>query len=242
MRIGGRDARSIHPAVRIAKEHAPEVSRSPVTLETGRGVRYAYAAEETGELHTELNIAAQSRAEAMDALLAIRAWARGNGELVTIEPTAMPGKCYEGMLQSVGTPELTRGFGTVEVVHYLPSTDLMSVAQRKAEQTAGVTLRFRVVGTVPARFAVAVTPQETKSAIRLDMDGETFYRHKEQVAGGATLRVDMHTNEVTLDGEDAAAGTDYLQTDFDVQLEPGWHELTCSATAAIEVRWHDRWA
>ena len=243
MQWRGIDPDQIHPAVRRGSETKPAKVRDIRTIETTRQTIVAYAKDEPGEYVVLLNIAAHSAMEAEEAFEAIRQWAMGGGGTHELTPTGSVEKVYDATCKSVGQP-VRKGahFYTCEVRWMLANPSKRSAVQSRAAAANAKSLSMWVSGTGEADMEIEIILREAAQMPTLALDGDTFFVRNTSTAAGQTLLIKMSTGTVTLDGADAAAQTDWQQTDYDIPLTHGQHTLECNVAADITVRWYDRWA
>lgn len=243
MQWNGIDPNQIHRAVKRSQEGLPAKARDIRTIETTKGTLVAYAVDEPGEFAAVLNIAARTGMEAEEAMEAIREWAMGGGGVHELAPTNSPGKVYDAIFRNVSQPNLKRGvYGTCEVRWTLPNPCKRSTAQSVASVKNTTSLSLWVDGTSETDALIEIIPKHAASTLTLTLDGEIFFVRTAKTAAGQKLTIQMATGAVTLNGENAAAQTDWQQTDYDRPLTHGRHTLQCSTEADMTVRWYDRWA
>lgn len=247
MRYDGVDIRGIHRAIKKGREYLPTKRRALEMVETTTGTMLAHVQSEGSEMPLDVNITAVNRMEAEEAYLALSAWARGRGSVHALEPTYLPGKAYDAVLEVIERPDdMEKSHGVCRVVWRLLSPHPYSVVESSAKTVAATTLPMWVGGTAETEMVIEIVPaetHETDEGMTLELDDVPFFGYKGgRLPAGYRLQIEMRTGAVTLNGHDFQARTNYLITNFDQKLTPGQHELTCSFAADITVRWHERWA
>lgn len=240
MRLNGKDPAQLHRCISVSGEKVPGCAeRDVITVERDGGEQPVRVSVRQGEYTVTLNIAARTWDETMQARAAIAAWAAAGENLTAeAEPTRMPGKAYTVTLKSIS--EIEKRFGTVDVVFTVPTPILHSVAPSTASGTGGK-LIIMTGGTANVQPVLRITPSTSADGISLSLDGKAFFKLRGNVNAGQTLELDIERGAVTIDGEHAEERIVYTDTDMDISLTPGRHEITCSANAAMTARWHDQW-
>lgn len=240
MKFNGKDLNLIHPAVSRSSETLPGMPALEIaTIETSRGELLAKVSLEQDEYTARVNISGRTYDEAMDARLALAAWAgSSNRQTAELEPTYMPGKAYTAIVKSVG--RVTKRFETVDVVFLLPRPVLHDVAERKAIAT-GKELALNIGGTASTQLVIRHVLSEAAQGLTMEVGGQLFFAMEGALESGQTVEVNMHTAAVLVDGVHAENRILWTKTDFDLELMPGKHTLTASASGNMTARWRNEW-
>lgn len=240
MRFNGKDPELAHAVLSRNGETVPGMPAMDITtVETSRGELLANVSIVQDEYTVRMNIAGRTYEEAMEARLALAAWAGSSREqLAELEPTHMPGKAYSAIVKRLST--LESRFTTVDVVFLLPRPVLHDVTERKAT-AQGTELTVRIGGTASTQLVITTTLTEAAVGLSMDIGGYTFFAMDGSLSAGQTVEVNMHTGALKVDGENAQSRIRYTETDFDIELLPGKHILTASAAGSMTARWKNEW-
>lgn len=240
MRYNGRDPCTLHRALSRAKEILPSYPALDIeTIDTSAGSLLAHVSIVQDTYTLRMNVAAATYAEAMEARTALAEWAGSSRkQLALLEPTHMPGKAYNAIVKSISRLE-TR-FGTVDVVFQLPRPVLYDVIQRSvtAEGTEAI---VRISGSTGTQARLSIKLAEDAEDLVISADGYALFAIGGAISAGQTVETDMQTGAVLIDGEHAENRLIYTDMDPDVELLPGRHTITASASGTITARWHDQW-
>lgn len=240
MRYNGKDPCEMHAALSRSSEVVPGMPAMDITtIETSRGELLAHVSIVQDEYTVRINIAGRTYEEAMEARLALAAWAgSSNRQLAELEPTYMPGKAYTAIVKSIGRIE--KRFDTVDVVFLIPRPVLHDTLVRKAK-ASGKEMTIQTGGTASTQLVITHQLTEAAEGLRLALDEYVFFAMEGSLSAGQTVEVNMHTGAVTVDGVHAKSRILCTETDFDIELLPGKHTLTASAAGSMTARWQNEW-
>lgn len=240
MRFNGVDLNLIHPSISRSSETLPGMPAMDIsTIETSRGELLAKVSLEQDEYTARVNISGRTYDEAMDARLALAAWAgSSNRQTAELEPTYMPGKAYTAIVKSIG--RVTKRFETVDVVFLLPRPVLHDVVERKATAT-GKELALNIGGTASTQLVISHVLSQAAQGLTLELGGHRFFAMEGDLKSGQTVEVNMHTAAVLVDGVHAEKRILWTETDLDVELMPGRHNLTANVPGNMTARWRNEW-
>lgn len=241
MRFNGVDIRTVHPALSVNTEIYPGAARREIiTVRGNSGETLAGYQEERDEAVIRVNIAAKSKAEAMDVRALLAAWAASSGEKTAqLEPTHWHGKAYDAILSEITAPEFSRGFATVDVVFILPRPYAKDVASSSASGVGEMICS--IGGTARCRPVIKQTIDMAANSLTWSADGVAFFRIDGRVSTGDVVEADFSAGSLTINGVHSEAMIDYTATTWAPKLTPGLHTITSTNAGSIEARWHNEW-
>lgn len=241
MKFNGIDIRSVHPALSVNKEIPPGMARREVlTVRGNSGETLAGIQEERDTYTVRVNIAGKTREEAWRVRALLAAWAASSGESTApLEPTFWRGKAYDAILESIGPPEFTRGFATVDVVFALPHPYAHDTARTTAKGGGAATVH--VDGTARAMPVIKQTLAADATTLTWALDDATFMRLDGEMTAGTTIEANFETGSLTLDGVHREELINYTESTWQPRFTPGAHALASSDAGTIEARWRCEW-
>lgn len=242
MKFNGIDLRDVHPLVSLDHCGVSGWRRDLRRIEAAKSDLIVGARDVAGEFFALVNISGRTPEAGEEALAAVRAWAFADGKMHEIDDEKSPGRVLDGMLQEIDQPEMVHGFGTVRIVWTLEDVHKRSTAESRAEASGATSLQIVYTGTAEAYPMFEVAPTAAADEIVLTLDGKPLLRLTERMVTGQQLIMDTRHQLLTLDGRDVRSQTDWTQTDYDMPLTTGTHELVSNVPGILKARWNDRWA
>ena len=240
MRFNGQDPCALHRALSRAKDIPPSFPALDIeTIDTSAGSLLAHVSIAQDTYTVRMNVSAATYAEAMEARTALAEWAgSSHKQLAMLEPTHMPGKAYNAIVDRISKME--NRFDTVDVVFLLPRPVLYDIIQRSAT-AEGTEASVRIGGSTGTQMKISIKLAEDAEDLVIAADGYPLFAIGGEISAGQTVETDMQTCAVWIDGEHAENRLIYTDMDPDVELLPGRHTITASARGTITARWHDQW-
>lgn len=238
MRFNGRDVRSVHPALSIAREIPPGTAKRSIhTIGGTAGEIVTDVVLEGAQYKAEINIAARTQAEAWRVRALLAGWASSK-EPKLLEPTHWPGMGYKAILSSISAPEFSPRFATVELVFLIPESVAHSIVPTIRAGAGG--MHVLIGGTEECRPVITQTMAAGADGLTISMDGEAILTITGALAAGQKIVMDTENESVTIDGESAMARINWSATRWR-GFTPGAHDMASTDGGALEMRWHDRW-
>ena len=243
MRYNGKDPRMLHRGISVNKEYPLPGPLSDIhTISGASGEVPAGRSIMQGEYRVTLNIAGKTRAEAWEMRKLIAAWACA-ADTVTHEliPTHWPTVAYDAMLKELGEPDLTLGYGTVDVTFAVPHPFAHDLQWSVATGSAVVDLQ--IGGTHNTRPVIEIIAAGS-NGLSVAIDGETQIKLSGTFSVGQVIHIDTAKRSVIVDNDHAERRIVYTETRFANMVEackPGRHTLSCPEAVSMIVRWRNEW-
>lgn len=246
MRFNGISPSEISPKIFVSHEIiSPIPPRSVRMLATSRQSYLAGVDLSPREVHLHLNFAGRSIDNANELAAKVAALFCRE-DLTEYEPSHMPGKALNVILQSASDPEWHWGFGVVEYTFVAPRPFIHSTSETVLIGGSQVYMEPR--GSVPARPIITHRMATAAATLTIGIsDGQTSQTIMAirnplgtSLPAGLVVGVDFASRLCSINGIAANEYVDYTLSDWHPDIRGGTL-ITLSDSGDTTIRWRDEW-
>lgn len=246
MRFNGISPSEISPKIFVSHEIiSPIPPRSVRMLATSRQSYLAGVDLSPREVHLHLNFAGRSIDNANELAAKVAALFCRE-DLTEYEPSHMPGKALNVILQSASDPEWRWGFGVVEYTFVAPRPFIHSTSETVLIGGSQVYMEPR--GSVPARPIITHRMATAAATLTIGIsDGQTSQTIMAirnplgtSLPAGLVVGVDFASRLCSINGIAANEYVDYTLSDWHPDIRGGTL-ITLSDSGDTTIRWRDEW-